>query len=338
MPAGRMPRRGDERIHIEIVLAVQRQARQHAVVERGLHPIGVARLTRAGEQAPVPHHPRHRRARLGIGAAVGEFEGGAERLAGVVRTQAAGDIGLGRIGAVPQAPGRVPQVAVLEFQAGVGQPAGEINRPHRVPRDIPLLHRRLVVLEMAIATQARRLLPALVQEEAGPLGVGALAGFTRQLDQRQLDLGMPVCRFAGVGPELGADVIGQPHRHVQQRLRPGCAVVGNARLDQVPRAVQLMHVDEVGVALARPFEGEIGVQVAVWLLRGGNVVHETVHQRPQRPILRGPPATSWRPPAICRRRTRRSSGPETARRCGPRPAGCCPDGPSPHTARAASAT
>ena len=97
--------------------------------------------------------------------------------------------------------------------------------------DLALLGRRLVVLQIAIAAEPRRPPAALVQEEPRLLGVDALVGFTGQLDQRRLDLGMPVRRFPVVGAKLSADVIGQPHRHVEQGIRAGRAAVSNPRLN-----------------------------------------------------------------------------------------------------------
>nr|BFE72794.1 hypothetical protein GCM10020092_060950 [Actinoplanes digitatis] len=85
---------------------------------------------------------------------------------------------------------------------------------------------------------------------------------------------MPADARDAVRAEDVADVVGGAHRHVDELVgaeRPG---PGHARLDEVAEGVEL--VAPLQVAVAGPLAGpaEVGVQVAVGLLRGGDPAHD----------------------------------------------------------------
>jgi len=68
------------------------------------------------------------------------------------------------------------------------------------------------------------------------------------------------------------DVIGQAAGDAEQAVALGGAVMGHGGLHQVPGTVQLVHVADVGPALRRALEAEIGVEVAAGLLGGRDKV------------------------------------------------------------------
>ena len=77
-------------------------------------------------------------------------------------------------------------------------------------------------------------------------------------------------QLLGAGAEGGVDVVGEPAHDVQQGALAGSLVVGDAGLDHVSGAVQLVAFGQVGPALFRRLHCEIGVEVAVGLLRGAD--------------------------------------------------------------------
>jgi hypothetical protein len=85
---------------------------------------------------------------------------------------------------------------------------------------------------------------------------------------------------AQAGAEYGADVIGEPGRHLQQPPVPG-PLPRHRRLEQVPGTVQLMRGCEVSKARAGRLDLEPGVEVAVGCLSRPHQVDHLVGQRPQ---------------------------------------------------------
>ena len=79
-----------------------------------------------------------------------------------------------------------------------------------------------------------------------------------------LDLGVTVGLGATGGAELANEVVGEPHRAVEQTRVAADPVVGDSRLEQVPRAVEsLARPRQILIAVVEPR----GVEVAVGVLR-----------------------------------------------------------------------
>ena len=117
--------------------------------------------------------------------------------------------------------------------------------------------------------------PAGEEAVAAPAGelvreveIAAVRGLAVQLDERDLDLRMPVRAGIRVGAEDVDEQVGDTPCDAEEagRARPGR---GDPGLDQVARAVELVPHLEVAPALAA-FELPVAVQVAVGLLRGGD--------------------------------------------------------------------
>ncbi len=113
-----------------------------------------------------------------------------------------------------------------------------------------------------------RLAAALVDKIAAQFQVTALPGRAVELNEGQLDL--LVAGIAGnlafAGPEHPGKQVGVAANRVQQRPFAGRFGVGDAGLDQVSGAVELMPVAQVREAFVRFNGGEMGVEVAVRLL------------------------------------------------------------------------
>lgn len=108
-------------------------------------------------------------------------------------------------------------------------------------------------------------------EEAGEIEVAFFASLTVKLDEGQFDLRVPVGGPVLTGAEDAVEVVGEAAGDLQQRVISGRAVVGHRPLHQVSGTVHLVGVLEEGVALAGAFFDEVGAQVAVGLLGGGDV-------------------------------------------------------------------
>src|SRR5690606_35774072 len=136
---------------------------------------------------------------------------------------------------------------------------------------------------LAFALEVVRSRAAGVDQAQREIEVAALAGGAVELDEGQLDLLMAVVAALGraAGAELAVDEVGVAAHHLQQGGLAGGLVVGDARLDEVPGAVQLVGVAQIGEALAGFDDGEVDVQVAVVLLRACEERDRLVHGRVQ---------------------------------------------------------
>ena len=120
-------------------------------------------------------------------------------------------------------------------------------------------------------------------EERREVEVPPLPRLAEQLHQRRLDLRMAACpqAFPPFGrPEDPVNVVRESPGHAKQAIAPRRPLMRDRRLDQVARAVQLVHVLEVGPAFSRFLEHEVGVQVAVWLLGGGDLLDNHIQDAP----------------------------------------------------------
>ena len=193
-----------ELVLVEIVLAVARQPRQRAVVERELEPVGVLAVELEVQHPLRPEDHRDRGAGLGIGGVVRQVVVGGEALVRRRGAEAAGHVHPRRGHVAPEHLAGALERVVAELGREVGHGRVHVHRPHRVADDLVLLAHglvRLAVLVGALPVLARRLaagvaldveivrLPAaLVDEVGGEVELLLLAGQVVELDQRDLDL------------------------------------------------------------------------------------------------------------------------------------------------------
>ena len=97
-----------------------------------------------------------------------------------------------------------------------------------------------------------------------------------QLNQGQLDFLMAASVDLSTGAKRGANVIGEPAGHVEQLALARRLMIGDRRFEEMAGAVQLMAVLDILPAIVRLDEREIGVEVAVRLLGGGDLVDDGV--------------------------------------------------------------
>ena len=117
---------------------------------------------------------------------------------------------------------------------------------------------------------------AALDEEVGLLQVSRIARGPGELGQRGLDLRVSAESGVGRVAELRADVVGDGDGETDQLVLAVGAQPGDAGLDQVPEAVELMAPLEVRVPGRLAGAAEGGVQVAVLLLGGGDPLDESV--------------------------------------------------------------
>ena len=137
--------------------------------------------------------------------------------------------------------------------------------------DLALLPHGQMVLMVLPPDFPFRLVAAGVDEVLGQIEILLFSGRLRELDQGQLDF-----LVAGHALTLGrakhaVDEVGVFDGHVQQRSLAGGAEMGDGGLDQVAGAIQLVHIAQVRQAFARLGQGEVGVQISVGLLGGGDL-------------------------------------------------------------------
>ena len=163
----------------------------------------------------------------------------------------------------------VEQLPVAELGRRVDHAAVEVHLAHGVPGDRGRLADREVVLPVGgphvrLADEAPA---AQLQHPGAELEVPPIAGRAIQLDERHLDLGMPVDAVATRRAELALDRLDGAQRDVEQPVVGEGAVPRDGGLDQVADAVQLVAPGEVLVFGARGDDLDVGVEVAVRALR-----------------------------------------------------------------------
>ena len=100
-PCAGLPAVATQWIDVEERPAVERHAGEEAVVQRPLDQIGEPRLARDQQEPPTPHDAGDRGAGLAVGDVRRQLVRVADRLAGMARAHAAGQVGLARDEVVP---------------------------------------------------------------------------------------------------------------------------------------------------------------------------------------------------------------------------------------------
>ena len=221
------------------------------------------------EQPPGQHHARDRRAGLVVGDVRRKLERVPERLVPMAAADAPGQVPPGLDHVIPAPAYGVEQLPVAELRRGVDHATVEVHLAHRVSGDHGGLADREVVLPVGgphvrLADEA----PAAQLEHPHPeLQVAPITGRAIQLDERHLDLGVPVDAVTTGRAELPLDRLNGAQRHVEQPVVGEGAVPRDGGLDQVTDAVQLVAPGEVLVLGAGGDDLDVGVEVAVGALR-----------------------------------------------------------------------
>ena len=268
-----------QRVHVEELRPIKRDARQRAVVEDAFDKVGEPPFPVQERQPVVPERDADRGARLAVGVVVRQVILAGETLPVALHADAAGDVHLISDDVLPQPLHGVdvPRIAVKRGQ--IGHRTVEVQKTDRVTDRLRLLGDRQVVLAILAEEPVRLGLSVLVDEEPGQLQVAVFAGRPPELDQGQLDLFMPGHGVPLAGPEDGVDVIGEPAGHVEKRPLVRGAEMGDRGLEHVPGTVQFVRVLQVGPALVRFLHREPRIHVTVRLLRAGDEVDDLVQPR-----------------------------------------------------------
>ena len=233
--AGHLERRSPvERVRVEEARAVEADAREHGVVERPLERVGEPRFPGGEQQAPGQHHARDRRAGLGIGAVRWQLEGLAEGLVPVARAEGAGQVGPRRPHVVPAPDDRSEQLRVAGLDGDVddaasrGRAAARRGRSSSAPR---ARARGPASSAAADPSGTEEAMAAPLDQQRRESQVALLAGGPVELDERHLDLGVPVDRRTASSPSAPLDVAeralgdrragGRPRASAATRRRPG---------------------------------------------------------------------------------------------------------------------
>src|SRR3712207_5427480 len=104
-------------------------------------------------------------------------------------------------------------------------------------------------MDPVVRPASEKAVPTYVYEKRRLIQILAVPRVPVEFHEGHLDLLVAVGAQAlafFLGAESLADVIRKPARHVQETLATGGAVMGNCRLDQVPRTVQRSEERRVG--------------------------------------------------------------------------------------------
>ena len=291
-----------ERIDVEETGAVQLHAGQRAVVQLKLEDVAVdgARLQR--EQ--VAGKERHGDG--GTGFAVGRVAGQVivvrERLQVHRGADVAGDVHLALGDGVEHPAAGFGKLSIARGRRGVGHGGKHVHLAYRVTARLLLLahgHVALVVdvvlrINAVIAKgQTERLLRRVLFEEFGVLtaqvqkaqrevAVARIPGDAVQAKQRQLDLLMAGDALHAALAEAGVNVVHQAKDNMKQLVHARGLVQRHGGLDEVTRAVELVALEQIRPAGNGVPDGEVGVQIAVRLLRTADERDDVPHARGKR--------------------------------------------------------
>ncbi len=185
---------------VEEPLAIERDAADHAVIERPLHHVGIARIAVELQHAMRPEDESDCRACLGIGSLIGQVIVESEAFVGARRTDAARQVHPPQRYILPKALARGQELGITRLARQIRHGAIEVHRAHGVAHHLDLLAHRQVRLAVVVVAGAIargvlapgfRLLievvglpPALIHEVAGQLQVAALARGVVELYER----------------------------------------------------------------------------------------------------------------------------------------------------------
>ena len=140
-----------QRIGVEIMLAVARQAGERTVEQRLLHHVGIFAVEVEMQHALRPEDQRDRGAGLGIGGIVGQVVVLGEALVGRGRTEPRGNVDLGGHDVGPQHLAGALEAVVLQFGREIGHRRIHVHGAHRVADHLALFAHRLVRLVVLVA-------------------------------------------------------------------------------------------------------------------------------------------------------------------------------------------
>ena len=120
-----------------------------------------------------------------------------------------------------------------------------------------------------------------IEIEDGEVEIGAVARDAVELDERKLELLMAgiAAALALARAEHAAHQIGEAARDVEQGPLAGGLEVGDGGFNEVTAALELVPLREILPAVFRMLNGDVGVQIAVRLLRAGDKRDRLVSQR-----------------------------------------------------------
>src|SRR5262249_19957206 len=122
-------------IHVEVALAVERDAGDYRVVERALDEIAETRFAGGQEHAPAPHDARDRATRLAVREVVGQLVRLPERFAEMPAADAAGDVELAADEVVPLAVERGEQRRFAGLEIDIRGTGRQVERADGVALD-----------------------------------------------------------------------------------------------------------------------------------------------------------------------------------------------------------
>ena len=286
-----------QRVDVEEALAVQLHAREHGVVEGELHHVGILALHLVFQHPAAEKQEADGGAGLRIGGVGRQIVGDGERFPLHGGADAAGDIHLFLHDVFPQAAAGGKQGLIARLRGEVCHRRIQIDGAHGVAHRLRLLPDGfgalavVVVPRVAVPNRPAALFcflfveggidAALVDKALGKAQKPFVARQAVQLEQGELDLGMAGAAGRALRDEAAVNAFGVFDRRIQQFALARGFKIGARRLDHVPGAVQLVRFQQVGPALVFIFDGEVGIEVPVCILRGGDEGDQLVRLRLQ---------------------------------------------------------
>ena len=235
----------------------------------------------------TPQHQADCRAGLGVSRFVRQVIVSGEAFIAAGGAQPARDKQAGRHEVLPQSLKRRKQAGIAALRRDIRRAGVEIHGPYCMPNDLGLLTQRLVGLKVFVGLcpirprivaaglglhlVVMRLPSPRVDEVLGQGKVPRLAGRPGELDQGQFDLLVPAipAPLTWPPPEHRGDVVCLAGHDVEQTALAGRLKVGDGSFHQMPGAIHLVRVAQVGPALARIDALEVTVDIPAWVLQPG---------------------------------------------------------------------
>ena len=270
---------GLQGIHIEETVSGEGHPGQGGIVEAALHDIGITDITRKAVHTGIPENHADRCAGLAVCFQIGEVIVFGESFVGIGRADSARYVHVSEHYVVPNAVQGFHIAFVSRKRGDIGHTAIEIHGTYRMAHYISYFPYRDIVLIVEARSVVHGLqrvsvntvaVSALVKEPVGKIKILLIAGFTVEFHKGKLYLLMTGDPVPETGAHYGHGMIYHTLSHVKKGTLTGSMIVRDGGLYHMSGAVKLMLI-HIGPALYGAGQGEVGVDVAVFLLGGGDL-------------------------------------------------------------------
>ena len=281
-----------QRIYVEETLSVMLHAAEHTVVKRPFHHIGETAVRFQFQHPAGKEDQSDGSAGFRVDGIVWQVVVGGESFPVYRGADSSGDIHLTVYGVVEQTQTCLPEGIVVDLACKIRHRRIQIHGSYTVASRMVLFSDRCIVLGIVSVGAVRgpvmpaavlfffleivRFCSPFVDEILRKVQITVLAGSAVKAQERKLDLFM-----AGDSPGLSfseamVNMVSHPAHDIQQVSLARCLIICDGSFYHMSGAVQFVAVMKILPAVLRLLDGEIGVQITVFLLGSADQCNDVV--------------------------------------------------------------